>query len=87
MHMYSWYDLFDYLEIYPSCKIQHFKELKKKSNIPFCEMLFFDDLSWNISDVSSLGVHAHLVHNGVDSHVLRNALVDFAKHSIVTSQP
>ncbi|KAL7053775.1 hypothetical protein AAHC03_026852 [Spirometra sp. Aus1] len=86
LHMYSWSGLFDYMEIYPTSKIQHFTALRKKSNIPFSEMLFFDDLSWNISEVSRLGVHAHLVHNGVDAHVLRNALLDFAKHSTVTIQ-
>ncbi|CAO3618149.1 unnamed protein product [Cunninghamella blakesleeana] len=50
------YDLIDYIEIYPSCKTQHFAEIHEASGIPYEEMLFFDDERRNIV-VKNLGVH------------------------------
>lgn len=44
-------------------------------------MLFFDDLSFNIREVGSLGVHSVLVRNGVDLTLLRLALEEFASIS------
>ncbi|KAI0381942.1 magnesium-dependent phosphatase-1 [Hypomontagnella monticulosa] len=52
------------LEIYPSSKIRHFEALAKRTNIPFTEMLFFDDESRN-RDTESLGVTMWLVRDGV----------------------
>ncbi|KAH9971643.1 magnesium-dependent phosphatase-1 [Russula compacta] len=57
---------FDQLEIYPGSKIAHFKQLHKKTGIPYSEMLFFDDELRN-SEVESLGVKFQLVHRGLDN--------------------
>ncbi|KAK4698719.1 magnesium-dependent phosphatase 1, partial [Phenoliferia sp. Uapishka_3] len=35
-------DLFNTLEIYPGSKLAHFKEIHKKTGIPYNEMVFFD---------------------------------------------
>ena len=36
-------DLFDYVEIFPGDKKQHFRNLRRDSGIDFHEMMFFDD--------------------------------------------
>ncbi|RLN86474.1 hypothetical protein BBJ28_00004696 [Nothophytophthora sp. Chile5] len=46
----------DYVTIYPGDKTTHFKELKKKSEIAFEDMLFCDDDADNVKDVGGLGV-------------------------------
>lgn len=50
-----------YKEIYPGCKLTHFNSLKKKSNVEFKDMLFFDDENRNIIDVKTLGVECKLI--------------------------
>ncbi len=58
-------DFFDGgLEIYPSSKIRHMEALKKRTGVPYSEMLFFDDEARN-RDVESLGVTMWLVRDGV----------------------
>ncbi|KAI0261115.1 magnesium-dependent phosphatase-1 [Gloeopeniophorella convolvens] len=57
---------FDQLEIYPGSKIAHFKQLHKKTGIPYSEMLFFDDERRN-KEVESLGVTFELVQRGLDN--------------------
>ncbi|KAH8084608.1 magnesium-dependent phosphatase-1 [Filobasidium floriforme] len=56
---------FDTMEIYPGSKIKHFKEIHKKTGIPYSEMLFFDDEARN-KETESLGVTMMLVTHGVD---------------------
>ncbi|EUB61269.1 Magnesium-dependent phosphatase 1 [Echinococcus granulosus] len=76
--LFGWDKYFDYVEIYPVSKVKHFETLAKRSGLPFYQMLFFDDLSFNIREVGSLGVHAVLAPNGVDLTLLRRALEEFA---------
>ena len=56
--------MFDHLEIYPGDKRKHFRELQKSTDLPFEEMLFFDDESRN-KNVEELGVVMQLVRDGV----------------------
>ena len=56
--------LFDYLEIYPGDKKGHFQKIHKRSGIEYSEMLFIDDESRN-RNVEDLGVHFHLIRDGV----------------------
>lgn len=57
--------LFDFLEIYPGSKTEHFCQLQEKSGISFENMLFFDDEMRNIEDVSRMNVEAVLVDEGI----------------------
>ncbi|UZJ55280.1 hypothetical protein CBS101457_004600 [Exobasidium rhododendri] len=58
--------LFTQQEIYPGSKLTHFKSLHAKTNVPYEEMLFFDDEHRN-AEVGKLGVHFQLVgHQGTD---------------------
>ncbi len=65
---------FDFKEIYPSSKIAHFNQLKTSSKTSFNQMIFFDDEMRNIQDVSSLGVHAVYVENGINTHIVSKAI-------------
>ncbi len=56
---------FDFEEIFPDRKIQHFYNIQEKSGITFEEMVFFDDEQRNISDVSTLGVTTEWVTSGI----------------------
>ena len=62
---------FNYKEIYPGSKIEHFNQLHHLTNIPYEHMVFFDDEMRNIHDVSSLGVHAVFVEDGVNMRLIK----------------
>lgn len=68
---------FDYEEIYPASKVRHFASLQRASGIPYQEMLFFDDESRNIREVSELGVTCILVDRGLDRRSYQLGLNEF----------
>jgi len=71
---------FDQLEIYPGTKKAHFKQVHKKTGIPYSEMLFFDDEMRN-REVESLGVTFQLVQRGVDNACFERGLESWrARH-------
>ncbi|MCJ1274837.1 hypothetical protein MMC21_002635 [Puttea exsequens] len=57
-------EFFDYLQIFPGDKKQHFAKIQKQSGVHFADMLFFDDEERN-RNVESLGVTMCLVRDGV----------------------
>ena len=59
--LFGWSDYFKYKEIYPGSKTTHFKKLAAASGVPFEDMVFFDNESRNITDVSKLGVTCVLI--------------------------
>ena len=61
-------------QIYPDSKLKHFSRLHEELEIPFSNMLFFDDEYRNIRDVSSLGVTTVFVENGIDWNVFQQGL-------------
>lgn len=75
--LFGWSQYFEYLEIYPGCKVTHFNQFKKQSGIPLENMLFFDDESRNIVDINKIGSVAILVKNGVNSGVIENGIKEF----------
>lgn len=77
----NWTCLFDYIEIFPSSKISHFRNLSKATGIEFKDMLFFDDEQRNIVDVSELGVTCIHGDDGVSWNVFKNGLDVFEKNA------
>ena len=57
-------EFFDYMQIFPGDKKQHFAKIQKSSQVAYEEMLFFDDEVRN-RNVESLGVVMCLVVDGV----------------------
>jgi len=71
---------FDQQEIYPGSKIAHFKQLHKKTSIPYSEMLFYDDELRN-KEVASLGVTFQLVSRGIDNTTFEKGLASWRKRN------
>ena len=71
---------FAFSEIYPSSKVMHFSSLKKASTFEFSQMLFFDDESRNISEVSSLGVACVHVTQGLNQSLFDASLQRFQQN-------
>ncbi|KAI5196747.1 magnesium-dependent phosphatase-1 [Aureobasidium subglaciale] len=65
--------IFDDLQIYPGDKKTHFSRIHKNTNIPYEEMLFFDDESRN-KNVETLGVVMKLVRDGVSRKEIDNGV-------------
>jgi magnesium-dependent phosphatase 1 len=61
----------DFEEIFPADKTEHFIKIAAKSKIDFNEMIFFDDESRNIRDVSLMGVHCIHVTKGIDMGMIK----------------
>lgn len=79
-------DIFDYIEILPGNKEQHFKNLRRDSGIEFSEMLFFDDARdgkfGNCEPVASLGVLSVHTPNGIyEESLFHNALDHYREWS------
>ena len=70
MRLFDIKKYFDYFEIYPASKLNHFKSLQHKTNIPFGDMVFFDDEERNIKEVGRLGVDAIFVGNGMNLELI-----------------
>lgn len=76
-------EYFDHMEIYPGSKITHFVKLQKATGLRYEDMLFFDDESRN-RNVESLGVHMHLVRDGVSRAEIDNGVKAWrARHGLV----
>ncbi|RDX44456.1 magnesium-dependent phosphatase-1 [Lentinus brumalis] len=70
-------EFFDQLEIYPGSKMKHFKELHKKTGIPYSEMLFFDDEHRN-KEVEALGV-TFCLSRGVSDREFEHGLAEWRR--------
>ncbi|WVO14640.1 magnesium-dependent phosphatase-1 [Cryptococcus depauperatus] len=70
---------FNTLEIYPGSKLRHFREIHRKTGIPYSQMLFFDDEHRNF-EVEALGVTMQLVpHTGTDRRLWGEGLAKWRK--------
>ena len=71
---------FDYIQIFPGDKKQHFAKIQKSSGIEYEEMLFFDDEVRN-RNVESLGVVMCLVRDGVTRAEVDNGVREWRKRN------
>ncbi|ORY32164.1 magnesium-dependent phosphatase-1 [Naematelia encephala] len=70
---------FNTMEIYPGSKLRHFREVHRKTGIPYEQMLFFDDEHRNF-EVESLGVTMQLVpSSGTDRRLWQEGLARWRK--------
>lgn len=70
--------LFDQMEIYPGSKKRHFHKLQEATEIPYSEMLFFDDEIRN-KEVESLGVTFCFVPEGVSAQAFEKGLREWRR--------
>ncbi|KAK2079945.1 hypothetical protein QBZ16_002340 [Prototheca wickerhamii] len=75
----SMHKLAEVKEIYPGSKLTHFRRIHNQTGIEYGDMLFFDNESWNIKEVSRLGVVCVYTPDGMTDHVWQQGLADFAK--------
>ncbi|KAL5501190.1 hypothetical protein ACEPAH_9577 [Sanghuangporus vaninii] len=79
-------EYFDELEIYPGSKVSHFRELHKKTKIPYSQMLFFDDEHRN-KEVEKLGVTFILAPHGLDEKLFQTGLNEWRRrHPVPESE-
>ena len=74
MELFEIDKLFSFLEIYPGSKTEHFYHLLHRTNVPFKEMLFFDDEMRNVDEVARLGVTTALVDEGITKEMISRYL-------------
>jgi magnesium-dependent phosphatase 1 len=70
MELFDIRKFFQYLEIYPGSKINHFYSLRARTSIPYRDMIFFDDECRNIEEVARIGVRSVFVENGISGELV-----------------
>ena len=73
-------EYFDYMQIFPGDKKQHFSKINKASGVAYEEMLFFDDEVRN-RNVESLGVVMCLVRDGVTRSEVDRGIREWRKRN------
>jgi magnesium-dependent phosphatase 1 len=58
-------EYFDFVQIFPGNKTQHFSRIQQSSTVGYEEMLFFDDEARNRNVETELGVTFYLVRDGM----------------------
>lgn len=73
----SMHDIGQEQEIYPGSKTRHFRRIQERTGIEYSEMLFFDNESWNITDVAPMGVCSVHTPRGMTAEVWKTGLEAF----------
>ena len=69
-------------QIFKANKREHFERLKKQTGIEFSDMIFFDNQSNNINDVSKLGVHSVLCPDGMLREIWTKGIESFQNKQV-----
>lgn len=72
-------DYFDYTQIFPGSKTQHFTRIHQASNIAYEDMLFFDDEARNRNVQNELGVTFYLIRDGMTREEIDRGVWDWRK--------
>lgn len=74
LEMLDWNKYFVSKQIYPGRKTTHMSKISKHTGVGYSEIVFFDDESRNIRDLSAVNVCSILVENGVDLSLIAQGL-------------
>ncbi|XP_064393113.1 magnesium-dependent phosphatase 1-like [Halichondria panicea] len=76
---------FSHFQIFPTKKFKHFKNIQSASGVEYKDMLFFDNMEDNISDITTLGVTCFYIEDqagGLTMDRFKTGLEQFShKHS------
>jgi magnesium-dependent phosphatase 1 len=78
-------DYFDYIQIFPAYKTQHFTRIHNSSGIQYEDMLFFDDEARNRNVETELGVGFCLVRDGMTRDEVDRGVTAWRKRRGYTS--
>ena len=78
-------EYFDYVQIFPSTKTQHFAKIHQASGIAYEDMLFFDDEARNRNVETELGVTFCLVRDGMTREEVDRGIWAWRKRNGVMS--
>lgn len=78
-------DYFDYIQIFPANKTQHFTRIQSSSGVKYEDMLFFDDEARNRNVETELGVGFCLVRDGMTRDEVDRGVLDWRKRRGYTS--
>ena len=82
LELLDWKKHFQYIEIYPGCKITHIRKIANDSGASLQEILFFDDEFRNIRDLESIGTKSILVDEGVSLDVVNAGIKVFVNRHL-----
>lgn len=79
-------DYFDYLQIFPASKTQHFSRIQQASGIQYEDMLFFDDEARNSNVQTELGVTFCLVRDGMTKEEVDRGVWEWRKRMGISQE-
>lgn len=79
VELFGWNKYFSYKEIYPGRKTTHISKISKDSGVPLNQIIFFDDETRNINDLTTMKVCSILANNGVNAHVISKGFDTFVE--------
>ena len=74
-------EYFNYIQIYPTSKTQHFARIHQQSGIAYEDMLFFDDEARNRNVETELGVTFWLVRDGITRDEVDRGVLTWRKRN------
>ncbi|QVM06838.1 hypothetical protein D8B26_001542 [Coccidioides posadasii str. Silveira] len=77
-------DYFDFLQIFPGSKTQHFTRIQQASGLKYEDMLFFDDEARNSNVQTELGVTFCLVRDGMTKEEVDRGVWEWRRRAGIT---